>query len=68
MSFYTTHFAHANEDWSGAAVKKTAAREEEHTIEALPEELRPAVDMSKLWHSPPAQAESRPWWRKFFEA
>jgi hypothetical protein len=46
MSFYTTHFAHATEDWSSAIRQKPA--QEDLTIEVLPEELRPMVDMSKL--------------------
>jgi hypothetical protein len=48
MSFYTTHFAYATEDWSSAVRQK--ATQEDSTIEVLPEELRPIVDMSKLRH------------------
>ena len=47
MSFYTTHFAYATEDWS-SAVRQKPAQEEDPSIEVLPEELRPVVDMSKL--------------------
>jgi hypothetical protein len=46
MSFYTTHFAYATEDWSSAVRQKPA--QEDPSIEVLPEELRPVVDMSKL--------------------
>ena len=48
MSFYTTHFAYATEDWGSAVRQKPI--QEDLTIEVLPEELRPAVDMSKLRH------------------
>ena len=47
MSFYTTHFAYATEDWS-SAVRQKPSQEDPTTIEVLPEELRPVVDMSKL--------------------
>ncbi len=50
MSFYTTHFAYATEDW-GSAVRQKPTQEDPTTIEVLPEELRPVVDMSKLRHS-----------------
>ena len=46
MSFYTMHFAYATEDWSSAVRQKPA--QEDPSIEVLPEELRPVVDMSKL--------------------
>ena len=49
MSFYTTHFAYATEDWS-RAVRQKPTQEDLTTIEVLPEELRPVVDMSKLRH------------------
>ena len=48
MSFYTTHFAYATEDWGRAIRQKPT--QEDLTIEVLPEELRPVVDMSKLRH------------------
>ena len=66
MSFYTTHFAYATEDWS-TAVKQNPTQEEDPTIEVLPEELRPVVDMSKLRHpAPPARRRRRAWssWRR----
>ena len=47
MSFYTTHFAYATEDWS-RAIRQNPTQEDLTTIEVLPEELRPVVDMSKL--------------------
>ncbi len=46
MSFYTTHFAYATEDWSSAIRQNPT--QEDPSIEVLPEELRPVVDMSKL--------------------
>ena len=49
MSFYTTHFAYATEDWS-SALRQKPTQEDPTTIEVLPEELRPVVDMSKLRH------------------
>jgi hypothetical protein len=49
MSFYTTHFAYATEDWS-TAVKQKPTQEDPTTIEVLPEERRPVMDMSKLRH------------------
>ena len=49
MSFYTTRFALATEDWS-RALKQNPTQEDPTTIEVLPEELRPVVDMSKLRH------------------
>jgi hypothetical protein len=61
MSFYTTHFAYATEDWS-TAVKQNPTQEEDPTIEVLPEELRPVVDMSKLRPpAPPARRRGRAW-------
>jgi hypothetical protein len=66
MSFYTTHFAYATEDWS-TAVKQNPSQEDPTTIEVLPEELRPVVDMSKLRHpAPPARRRRRAWsyWRR----
>ena len=60
MSFYTTHFAYASEDWSRAV--KQNPNQEDPTIEVLPEELRPVVDMSKLRHpAPPARRRKRAW-------
>ena len=60
MSFYTTHFAYASEDWSRAL--KQNPNQEDPTIEVLPEELRPVVDMSKLRHpAPPARRRRRAW-------
>ena len=47
MSFYTTHFAYATEDWS-SAIRQNPTQEDPTTIEVLPEELRPVADMSKL--------------------
>jgi hypothetical protein len=49
MSFYTTHFAYATEDW-GSALRQKPTQEDPTTIEVVPEELRPVVDMSKLRH------------------
>ena len=66
MSFYTTHFAYATEDWS-TAVKQKPTQEDPTTIEVLPEELRPVVDMSKLRHlAHPARRRRRAWsyWRR----
>ena len=61
MSFYTTHFAYASEDWS-RALKQNPNQEDPTTIEVLPEELRPVVDMSKLRHpAPPARRRRRAW-------
>ena len=61
MSFYTTHFAYATEDWS-TAVKQNPTQEEDPTIEVFPEELRPVVDMSKLRHpAHPARRRRRAW-------
>ena len=58
MSFYTTHFAYASEDWSRAL--KQNPNQEDPTIEVLPEELRPVVDLSKLRHpAPPARRRRR---------
>ena len=61
MSFYTTHFAYATEDWSSAVRQKPA--QEDRSIEVLPEELRPVVDMSKLRLLPayPARRRRRAW-------
>ena len=59
MSFYTTHFAYATEDWS-SAVRQKPAQEEDPSIEVLPEELRPVVDMSKL-RLPAYPARRRAW-------
>jgi hypothetical protein len=62
MSYYTTHFAYANEDWS-RAVKQKPTQEEDPTIEVLPEELRPVVNMSKLRHPAyPAKKRRRRAW------
>jgi hypothetical protein len=64
MSFYTTHFAYASEDWSRAVRQNLT--QEDSTIEVLPEELRPVVDLSKLRHpARPARRRTRPWsyWR-----
>ena len=66
MSFYTTHFAYATEDWS-RAVKQNPIQEDPTTIEVLPEELRPVMDMSKLRHpAHPARRRRRAWssWRR----
>jgi hypothetical protein len=61
MYFYTTHFAYATEDWS-RTVKQKPTQEEDPTIEALPEELRPVVHMSKLRHlAHPARRRGRAW-------
>ena len=61
MSFYTTHFAYATEDWS-TAVKQKPPQEDPTTIEVLPEELRPVVDMSELRHpAHPARRRRRAW-------
>jgi len=61
MSFYTTHFAYATEDWS-SAVKQNPTQEDPTTIEVLPEELRPVVDMSKLRHPVhPARRRRKAW-------
>lgn len=62
MSFYTTHFAYATEDWS-SAVRQNPTQEAPTTIEVLPEELRPVVDMSKLRLLPayPARRRGRAW-------
>jgi len=57
MSFYTTHFAYATEDWSSAVRQKPA--QEDPSIEVLPEELRPVVDMSKLRLLPAYPARRR---------
>ena len=65
MSFYTTHFAYASEDWSRAV--KQNPNQEDPTIEVLPEELRPVVDISKLRHpAHPARRRRRAWsdWRR----
>ena len=59
MSFYTTHFAYATEDWSSAVRQKPA--QEDPSIEVLPEELRPVVDMSKLRLLPAYPARRRAW-------
>ena len=67
MSFYTTHFAYATEDWSTAVKQNPTQEEDPTTIEALPEELRPVVDMSKLRHpAHPARRRGRAWsyWRR----
>ena len=69
MSFYTTHFAYATEDWSRAIRQNPTqeATQEDLTIEVLPEELRPVVDMSKLRHlAHPARRRKRAWssWRR----
>ena len=62
MSFYTTHSAYATEDRSTAAKQKPNQEEDPTTIEVLPEELRPVVDMSKLRHpAPPARRLGRAW-------
>jgi DNA-binding transcriptional regulator YdaS (Cro superfamily) len=59
MSFYTTHFAYATEDW-GSAVGQQPIKEDPTTIEVLPEELRPVVDISKLRRSSsPARSARR---------
>jgi hypothetical protein len=63
MSFYTTHFAYATEDWSSAVRQKPA--QEDPSIEVLPEELRPAVDMSKLRLSAyPARRRAWSYWTR----
>jgi hypothetical protein len=60
MSFYTTHFAYASEDWSRAL--KQNPNQEDPTIEVLPEELRPVTDMSKLRQpAHPARRRRRAW-------
>jgi hypothetical protein len=62
MSFYTIHFAYATEDWSTAVKQKPNQEEDPTTIEVLPEELRPVVDMSKLRHlAHPARRRGRAW-------
>ena len=62
MSFYTTHFAYATEDWSRALKQNPTQEEDPTTIEVLPEELRPVVDMSKLRHlAYPARRRRRAW-------
>ena len=66
MAFYTMHFAYATEDWS-TAVKQKPPQEDPTTIEVLPEELRPVMDMSKLRHpAHPARRRRRAWsyWRR----
>ena len=61
MSFYTTHFAYATEDWS-RAIRQNPTQEDLTTIEVLPEELRPVVDMSRLRHlAHPARRRGRAW-------
>ena len=65
MSFYTTHFAYAAEDW-GRAIRQNSTQEDP-TIEVLPEELRPVVDMRKLrLLAYPARRRRRAWlyWTK----
>jgi hypothetical protein len=69
MAFYTTHFAYATEDWSTAVKQKPTQEEDPTTIEVLPEELRPVVDMSKLRHlAHPARRRRRrrawSYWRR----
>jgi hypothetical protein len=60
MSFYTTHFAYATEDWGSAVRQKPI--QEDLTIEVLPEELRPVADISKLRHPAyPARRRRRAW-------
>ena len=60
MSFYTTHFAYATEDWSRAVRQNPT--QGDPTIEVLPEELRPVVDMSKLrLPAYPARRRRRAW-------
>jgi hypothetical protein len=60
MSFYTTHFAYATEAWSRAIRQNPT--QEDLTIEVLPEELRPVVDMSKLrLLAYPARRRRRAW-------
>jgi hypothetical protein len=62
MSFYTAHFAYAIEDWSTAVKQNPPQEEDPTTIEVLPEELRPVVDMSKLRHpAHPARRRRRAW-------
>ena len=68
MSFYTTHFAYATEDWSTALKQNPTQEEDPTTIEVLPEELRPVMDMSKLRHPahPARRRRRRAWsyWRR----
>ena len=68
MSFYTMHFAYATEDWSRALKHNPTQEEDPSTIEVLPEELRPVVDMSKLGHPayPARRRRRRAWsdWRR----
>jgi hypothetical protein len=59
MSFYTTHFAYATEDWSRAVRQNPT--QEDPTIEVLSEELRPVVDMSKLRHPAHPARRRRAW-------
>jgi hypothetical protein len=59
MSFYTMHFAYATEDWSRALKQNPTQEEDPSTIEVLPEELRPVVDMSKLRHPAPSCEEKK---------
>ncbi len=62
MSFYTTYFAYATEDWS-SALRQKPTQEDLTTIEVLPEELRPVVDISKLRRSSsPARRRTRRVW------
>ena len=65
MSFYTTHFAYATEDW-GSALRQKPTQEDPTTIEVLPEELRPVVDISKLRRSSsPVRRRRRRAWSYF---